>query len=986
MKFKDFIFSSLLLLFIQPTFSQRYWVSVSGGNWSNAANWSTTSGGPGGAGAPVATNAIFDGAGGAVGNCTIDIAITVTNFSVLSAYTGSIVQGINSMSITGNSVWSGGTFLGNTSNIVHSGSLTISGTNFRSSSATLSLSNSFIFSSGNFLHNNGTVIFHSASLNLNGFANFYNLKFSSSSNSIGINNFLFCASNLTLDASNGSSLDINLAANTLSVNGNIFTEGTGLIRFNTGTIQAMGDITLANTSVYGGGTGTLKIAGSGNQNLSGASVIKRSRLPNVIIDKPSGTLILTGIITSIGPNWTYLNGTLAPGTSTVYLQRQAGGSNIVVSGNHTLYDVVFYPEYSISTISNSLTVNNLTLDGSQDHDIDINGAITINGTLFITGTSRVHINNGTIHAKGDINISNVNSYGGGTGTISISGTGNQLLSSSGALTQGRLPSIVISKPSGSLSISGNITTVGPYWSYISGIVDAGSSTLYLYRNGTNINVSGTHTLNNLFVRNPSYASTIINNNLAVNSVTIDGATQHNISVNSTLTIYGNLSITGTDPVLFNSGMVHVKGNILHSNTNSGSGGTATLVLNGTSNQSITGTGLPNQSKLPSTVILNKPGGQVIIAGAAPLYFYGSLNFVQGVISTTTTQLLVFAAGSSVTGLPGNTSYISGPVRKIGNTAFVFPVGKNGKYAPLGISAPGNATHAFTAEYFDSDPNVNYNVLLKDASLNHISRCEYWDLQRTTGTSNVSVTVSWDSPRSCGINTINDLRLAHWDTNLGTPIWKDMGMSNPLGTTGSGTIRSGSLISSFSPFTLASVSNLNPLPVELISFKVRCKPSEILLEWETASEKNNLFFEIEKSNDGFSWDVVSRLKGKGTTHAHNYYSFSEISQTFNTNVYFRLKQTDIDGGYTYSQIESPENCQNKESKRLNIYPNPVEDHFTLEGADRNEEITIRDITGKLVFKTLSNGLKTDINVSWLSAGMYIITVGSNSVKKIIEFSR
>lgn len=985
MKLKSFIFSSLLLLFSHPAFSQRYWVSVTGGNWSNAANWSTTSGGTGGAGAPVSTNAIFDGAGGATGNCTIDIAITVTNFSTLAAYTGSIVQGSNSMSITANSVWSGGTFLGNTANIIHNGSLTISGTNFRSSSATLSLSNTFNFLSGTFLHNNGTVVFHSASLNLNGFADFYNLKFSSSSNIVSINNSLLCASNLTLDASNGSSLDVNLAAATLSINGNIFTEGTGLIRCNTGTIQAMGDITLANTSVYGGGTGTLKIAGSGNQNLSGSTVIKRSRLPNVIIDKPSGTLSLTGIITSIGPNWTYLNGTLAAGTSTVYLQRQAGGSNIVVSGNHTLYDVVFYPEYSISTISNSLTVNNLTLDGSQDHDVDINGAVTVNGTLFLTGASRVYINNGTILAKGDISVSNLNSYGGGTGTISISGAGNQLLSASGALTQGRLPSIVISKPSGTLSILGNITTVGPYWSYISGIVDPGSSTLYLYRNGTNINVSGTHTLNNLFIRNPSYASTIINANLAVNSVTIDGATQHNVAVNSTLTINGNLSITGTDPVLFNSGVVKVKGNITHLNTNTGSGGTATLIINGTSNQSITGTGLANQSKLPTNVVLNKPSGQLIIAGGVPLYFYGSLNFVQGVISTSTNQLLIFAASSSVAGSPGNTSYISGPVRKIGNTAFVFPIGKNSKYGPLGISAPGNATHAFTAEYFDSDPNVNYDVLLKDASLNHVSRCEYWDLQRTSGSSNVSVTVSWDSPRSCGVNSISDLRLAHWDTNLGIPVWKDMGMSNPLGTTTSGSIRSGSVVSSFSPFSLASVSALNPLPVELMYFKATCNQAIILLEWETASEKNNQFFEIEKSNNGLSWDVITKINGKGTTHSRSYYSFSDLYQPYNPVVYFRLKQTDTDGSYTYSNIQSPENCQDEVSWP-NIYPNPTRDLFTVEGSNRNEDISIHNSMGKLVLKTISTGLKISIDVSWLPEGMYLITIGSGKMKKIVEISR
>lgn len=105
-----FILFILAFTVITTTSAQRYWVSATGGLWSNAANWSATSGGTGGAGSPTGVMAIFDGSGGAIGNCTIDIAVSVSGFSVLPLYSGSIYQNTNAVTITGNSVWSGGNF------------------------------------------------------------------------------------------------------------------------------------------------------------------------------------------------------------------------------------------------------------------------------------------------------------------------------------------------------------------------------------------------------------------------------------------------------------------------------------------------------------------------------------------------------------------------------------------------------------------------------------------------------------------------------------------------------------------------------------------------------------------------------------------------------------------------------------------------------------------------------------------------------------
>ena len=354
--------------------------------------------------------------------------------------------------------------------------------------------------------------------------------------------------------------------------------------------------------------------------------------------------------------------------------------------------------------------------------------------------------------------------------------------------------------------------------------------------------------------------------------------------------------------------------------------------------------------------------------------------MQGVIVTSGSSLLIFGAGSSVAGSPGVLSHVQGPVRKIGNTAFTFPVGKNGEYAPIGISAPAGATSAFTAEYFDANPNPTYNVSLRDGTLDHISTCEYWDLQRTTGASNVSVTLSWDI-RSCGVTNLADLRVAHWDPNLGTPIWKDMGIGTITGNTTAGTIRSNMLVSSFSPFTLASSSSFNPLPIQLVSFKTRCDKSRTLIEWITASEKNNSYFTVEKSKNGLSWKSVADINSKTNPEGANLYTYSDAAASYGDLTYYRLRQTDFNNEYSYSNVEVVKNCSPDPTER--VYPNPTPGALTLESNYFGQEISIHTMNGDLIYSGRIENSKTTIDLSDHPAGLYILRTEGSNYRNIIQ---
>src|SRR3989344_3689005 len=160
---------------------------------------------------------------------------------------------------------------------------------------------------------------------------------------------------------------------------------------------------------------------------------------------------------------------------------------------------------------------------------------------------------------------------------------------------------------------------------------------------------------------------------------------------------------------------------------------------------------------------------------------GILVFTDGYLVTTATNILGLTGTASVSGASNN-SFVSGPAFKTGDQPFVFPVGKNVVYAPIAISAPVLTTDVFTAECFQTDPDALYSVISLEAGLDHVSQCEYWMLDRTTGSSDVTVELSWDT-RSCGVTNMADLRVARWD---GTQ-WTNKGNGGTTGTLAAGTV-------------------------------------------------------------------------------------------------------------------------------------------------------------------------------------------------------
>jgi len=423
-----------------------------------------------------------------------------------------------------------------------------------------------------------------------------------------------------------------------------------------------------------------------------------------------------------------------------------------------------------------------------------------------------------------------------------------------------------------------------------------------------------------------------------------------MEVRAQLTNSGNLrTFTGANVTIY--------GDLTNNGTIADSG--LLITLAGTNLQTIGGSSVTTLNNL----LLNNSSASGITLIRA-LNVRGTLTFTDGYLNTTASSILTMTSTSAASGVSNN-SFVSGPIIKTGNTGFVFPVGKNVVYAPIAISAPAVITDQFTAEYFQVSPNSLYSTSSLQAGLDHVSECEYWMLDRTTGSSNVSTTLSWDA-RSCGVNSSIDIRVARWD---GTQ-WTDKGNGGTTGTIPIGTVVSAAPVTGFGPFTLASSSSNNPLPVGLLNFAAQCENGQVVLRWSTESEFQNDFFTVESSQDALDWKTMAFVDGNGTSATLTNYSWADLSNP-GRDMYYRLLQTDNNGQTTEQDMVYLNNCSSQEEV-IHIYPNPAKSTVNILTEEKVMGITVIDPEGKSV-NIPSNLESKQLDFNTISNGIYFIRV-------------
>ncbi len=160
-----------------------------------------------------------------------------------------------------------------------------------------------------------------------------------------------------------------------------------------------------------------------------------------------------------------------------------------------------------------------------------------------------------------------------------------------------------------------------------------------------------------------------------------------------------------------------------------------------------------------------------------------------------------------------------------------------------------------------------------------------------------------------------------------------------------------------------------VPVTLKYFSGKVLAASNVLTWETASEINNLGFDIERSADGINFDKIGFVKAKGQNSIYDFTDNTPLSIT-----YYRLRQTDFDGTKTISKIITLKQIFKDETR---IYPNPTQGSLRLEGVNASVDVEIMNLNGQVVLSIKSVQAQTNIDVSTIKAGHYILTIKSNN---------
>ncbi len=432
----------------------------------------------------------------------------------------------------------------------------------------------------------------------------------------------------------------------------------------------------------------------------------------------------------------------------------------------------------------------------------------------------------------------------------------------------------------------------------------------------------------------------------------------------------------------------LKGDWTNNANNTGftaSSGTGAVIFNGSSAQTSGG----SKYTIYGNAVMNNTAGMSLGA----LTMLKSLSFLNGIITSTSSNALYISDGGSITGA-GAGKFINGPMAKLGASDFKFEIGEGTRYAPIKMSSLSGASSSstITAVYHKATPSNKSNL---NSPLTKVSDLEYWILDDPNGGSgfppsayiNAKIELFWDNADASGIKSVNpdSLKFArldgtNWNPEAASISGGTGSNSGSIGTTNNFDLNQINV-------TFGSTNNIaNPLPIQLLSFTAQCHKQDVVLNWSTATEENNDYFTLLRSEDAEHFEEIATISGAGNSNTVINYSYTDWN-AFGNDYYYMLKQTDYDGK-SVSSDPIFVNCDNnnKDIELSTIYDN--DNIYTrLSNAQQgdNYTIVIIDMLGRIIFHkehiaNSENYLK--LPTQTLKSGLYtIVYYNENGSKQL-----
>ena len=326
-------------------------------------------------------------------------------------------------------------------------------------------------------------------------------------------------------------------------------------------------------------------------------------------------------------------------------------------------------------------------------------------------------------------------------------------------------------------------------------------------------------------------------------------------------------------------------------------------------------------------------------------------------------------------------------QEVGAATVFFPIG-NSTYNPATLNNIGTVDN-FSARV--EDRVWDFGTTGTPETQDIVNRS--WHITESIiGGSSSTLTVQWDAPQELPGFDRNQSGVAHFNGFL----W-----DHPLAYTGANSL-GGSFtqtktgIRDFSPFAVEDINET--LPIELLFFEAhRLDKNNVQLSWATESELNNQGFIIERMLDTETeFSAIGEADGAGNSKSRLNYRLNDINPHQRIS-YYRLKQIDFDGSYSYSKIHAIDGSKSTENSTIQVYPVPARDHLMIdfsnwENDNSDAVLKIVDIHGRvLVMKEITmqqNHLIRIDEVVDFPSGTYFVTIGNDKtsefVQKIIKY--
>ncbi|GAA5021578.1 hypothetical protein GCM10011506_02560 [Marivirga lumbricoides] len=524
--------------------------------------------------------------------------------------------------------------------------------------------------------------------------------------------------------------------------------------------------------------------------------------------------------------------------------------------------------------------------------------------------------------------------------------------------------------------------------------------LLLARNNRRINIRGNVLLSGGEITPPAGSSGRFN--VFGNNLTIDGGTFNGRALGFTNVVQDLIIASGTLNVGTSNYRLRIGRNFNY---------TGGVFDGGSGNSSVeftTFSALVDDSQISGNftgtnsffnVVIDKSGSGRNVFVNSDIQVDGQLTLTSGLIVSGNNKVFL-GATSTVSPADGrNNSYITGKVTKVISSAgenFTFPIGNIYRWRPATVNNVSNAGLTWEAQYFTANPTSHPlvdNLTPSSTATATISDNEYWiisDGPSAPAGVTASIGLSWgiESEVSDEPAERQELQVLAW--NNATSSWDNFGGGNfSSGNTQSqGSFLSASDVTfSERVITLGSGDASNPLPVELVYFTAENRNTTVDLEWQTASEFNNDFFEVQRSFDGKSFEVIGLVEGNGTVNQLINYGFTDYSPLAGE-TYYRLRQVDYNGDYEFSPIAK---VNREELSDLALVPNPTSDqaiYLRLSGfhVEQPVQVKIFDLQGKLYY--FNNHSPNELQQrplpvrNEMHAGIYLVeVVQGNTVKQV-----